>query len=53
MVLEIFTLIDARNEHFAIHSVPEAQKYKQNEKENTDIDYKYINRKKQELPSES
>ena len=33
--------------------MPEAHKYEQNKIGNTDTDYEYINRKKQELPSES
>ena len=33
--------------------MPEAHKYKQNKTRTTDADYEQINRKKQELPSES
>ena len=33
--------------------VPEAHKYEQNKTGNTDTDSEYINKKKQELPSES
>ena len=33
--------------------MPEARKYEQNKTGITDIDYEHINRKKQELPSES
>ena len=34
-------------------TMPEARKYEQNKTGITDIDYEHINRKKQELPSES
>ena len=33
--------------------MPEAHKYEQKKTGNTDTDYEYTNRKKQELPSES
>ena len=51
--LKYLKFIYAQNEHFTTHSVPEAHKYKQNKTGNTDTDYEYIHRKKQELPAES
>ena len=52
MVFEM-PFIYAWNEHFTRHSASETHKYKQNKTGNIDTDYEYINRKKQELPSES